>query len=302
MPNTLGHLGLQALLTARLRADVRLDDLRWVALGCVLPDLPWILRRAVLIVAPGFDDISLRAYAIVQSSLLVSLLIAAAFACVAAHPRRAAFLLAANVVLHLALDAVQTKWGNGVLFFAPMDFHPFNLGWFWPESAASLLLTATGAAIVVLGFKGPATPPSQTLAWKPPRALAAVVLLMLWLAIPFAWMDAVLEADAHALRTLALTSDRTGAEIGFDRTGVQVDRNGQAWIEGALGAPVRCAGECPATAGRYSLRGRFESHEVFRSEAWHRHESGVRDGASYLGLLGVVALWCRGLRGGRDQS
>ena len=231
MPNTLGHLGLQALLTARLRADVRLDDLRWVALGCVVPDLPWILRRVLLGVVPGLDDVPLRAYAIVQSSLLVSLIMAAALACLAARPRRAGLLLGSNVALHLALDAAQTKWGNGVVLFAPFDFHPLNLGWFWPESPTSLLLTLTGVVVVGLGFMGPATSARETLAWKPAHALAAGTLATLWLAIPLVWMDAAIQADAHALHTLTRVDDRTGAVIGFDRTAVSISPEGGAWIE-----------------------------------------------------------------------
>ncbi len=39
MPNTLAHLAVQGLAT---RALLPRSDLKWIALGCVLPDLPFV--------------------------------------------------------------------------------------------------------------------------------------------------------------------------------------------------------------------------------------------------------------------
>src|SRR5688500_1748825 len=50
-------------------------------------------------------------------------------------------ILVLNVVVHLLLDASQTKWASGVLFFVPLTWTLHNWGWFWPESLITVLCT-----------------------------------------------------------------------------------------------------------------------------------------------------------------
>ena len=75
MPNTLAHLGIQGVAT---RAFIRTADVKWIFLGAVIPDIPWILQRLVRGTLPGVDLYELRLYATVQASLAVCLLAAAA--------------------------------------------------------------------------------------------------------------------------------------------------------------------------------------------------------------------------------
>ncbi len=86
MPNTLAHLFVQGVAT---RSLLRGADLRWICLGCVIPDLPWILQRVVwrlnLAVLSPYD---LRLYVIVQSSLIACLVLCGAFAMLSVEPRR----------------------------------------------------------------------------------------------------------------------------------------------------------------------------------------------------------------------
>ena len=49
-----------------------------------------------------------------------------------------------NAALHLVLDALQTKWGSGVHFFAPVSWTSTNWGLFWPESIVTYGLTTLG--------------------------------------------------------------------------------------------------------------------------------------------------------------
>ena len=57
MPNTLVHFGAQGAASHALRR--RLDP-RFVHLGCLLPDLPWILRRAIVGLGLPADVFDLR--------------------------------------------------------------------------------------------------------------------------------------------------------------------------------------------------------------------------------------------------
>jgi len=113
MPNTLAHLGIQAVAT---RSVIKSADLKWICLGCVVPDVPWILQRLVSALNSGVDPYDLRLYAIVQSSLAMSLVLSAALAAFSRRPRTVFAILAFNATFHLVLDALQTKWGTGLTF------------------------------------------------------------------------------------------------------------------------------------------------------------------------------------------
>ena len=75
MPNTLVHFAAQGALSHGLWR--RLDP-RFVYLGCLLPDLPWILRRVVVGLGLPADTFDLRLYTMGLASLAVTLLLAAA--------------------------------------------------------------------------------------------------------------------------------------------------------------------------------------------------------------------------------
>jgi len=63
------HLGVQGVAT---RAVLRDADLKWIYLGCILPDIPWILQRFVQVALPSFDAYDLHLYVIVQGKRLSS--------------------------------------------------------------------------------------------------------------------------------------------------------------------------------------------------------------------------------------
>ena len=146
MPNTLAHLGVQGFLT---RTIIREADIKWIFLGALIPDFPWIARRAILFLIPQVDPIDLRLYAIAQSSLAGCLLLAAAISLLTYKPLRIFIILAINSLLHLLIDALQTKWGNGVHLLAPVSWHTWNLGYFWPETMATYALTVLGVIYVL---------------------------------------------------------------------------------------------------------------------------------------------------------
>nr|MBS0019700.1 hypothetical protein [Gammaproteobacteria bacterium] len=123
MPNTIAHFGLQGAASRLLFGTV---DPRWIMVGCVIPDAPWIAQRVVHAAAPGFDPYSLRLYFVAQASLLSSLVLCAACAVLTRTPRVLFFLLGFNVLAHLLLDACQTKWGNGVAIAAPISWSLWN--------------------------------------------------------------------------------------------------------------------------------------------------------------------------------
>ena len=289
MPNTLAHLGIQTLVT---RAMIRGADVKWIWAGCVLPDLPWILQRAGRAVVPGLSPYDFKLYAIAQSTLLLCLVLSAALACFTDRPRRVFAILGLGSVMHLLLDALQTKWANGVHFFAPLSWELVNFGLFWPEDAPTWILTGLGLAMALYAFIR--LPDGGTDLVRPRRGRLAtmLVLMSLYLGGPVALMGGPLAADNHFVATLQAIEDRPGRAVAFDRN--RLLRDGEtaeliAWTGERL-AVTGTLSEANITA---SVRGWFRDRKIIEITAFHEHPQGLRDLASYLGLCLVLAWWGR---------
>ncbi len=127
MPNTLAHFGVQSVLSHAALHDA---EPKWVILGCLIPDLPWIFQRVVAELFPRVPAYELRLYVIVQASLGISLLLCATVALLTSAPFKVFRILAVNTLVHLLLDACQIKWANGVHLFAPFSWELLTLDGF----------------------------------------------------------------------------------------------------------------------------------------------------------------------------
>ncbi|MFQ5466707.1 MAG: hypothetical protein ACE5DS_01095 [Kiloniellaceae bacterium] len=295
MPNTLAHIGLQGPVSRALLRDA---DLKWVYLGSIVPDVPWIARRVVVAVWPRISpyEISpydLMSYATVRSSLILCWILAGALASVSTRPRRAFAILALGALLHLLLDPLQTKWANGVHLFAPFSWELLNFGLFWPEGAPSVALTAAGVGYGLWAWRHvPAAPRELTVPRGRMLALGGLCAVA-YLALPLALMSGPEAADNHSVRTLREVAARPGRAVAFDRARFEPAPGGGTLTTFA-GEAVRLTGPAvPGTAGTVSIRGRFlDPHTVF-VEAAHVHWPWARDMASYLGLGLVLLVWLR---------
>jgi hypothetical protein len=287
MPNTLAHLGAQGVLCRSLLRDA---NPRWILLGCTVPDLPWIANRALLFALPAIDAHELRLYVIAQASLLSSLLLCAALAALATRWAPVFLVLSLNATGHLLLDALQTKWGNGVHLLAPWVWQPWNLGLFWPESLPTYLLTALGVVFglwaVHFSYRHPIRP-----AWPlPSRAAVFATLLLAYLITPALMSHGPEHADSHSVRTLHDRSDRSGRRVAFDRTWLRVQDDGRRFIVRG-DEQIAAHGMTLDHSGRISARGRFLDPENLWIDEIHEHTGFRRDLASYLGLGLVAATW-----------
>jgi hypothetical protein len=288
LPNLLVHYAVQVVTT---RAACREADLRWILLGVLVPDLPWIVQRVASTFAPAIDVYELRLYVIAQASLMISLVACAAFAVLARRTRTVLGILAANAFLHLLLDACETKWANGVHLFAPFSWAIWNLGLFWPESPLALALTLAGAAVtlgVALWRPGRLEP---TALRSPRRWLLAGLAGAVWLLAPIAFLDAVEASDSHFAATLRNVDARPGRGFELDRSEFALTRDGwvlHAWTNEDF--PV--ASDSPRAEGTVSVRGRFVDERRVEILEAHHHES-WRDTASYAGLALLALAWLR---------
>ena len=289
MPNTLGHLGFQGLVT---RAVFRDADLKWICLGCVIPDLPWILQRAMMGLLP-VDPYDLRLYAIAQSSLALCLVACGAFAALSADPGRVLRILGLNSVLHLLLDACQAKWANGVHFLAPFSWRIDNFGLFWPESPLSVLLTVTGLGWLLFVWRRPGVPIGLAFDRRG-RLITAAGLMAAYFVLPVVLLSGPEAADNHSVRTLRDRENRTGRAVEFDRNRY-VRREAGDVLETFAGEELTVTGEIPERSASISVQGRFVHEKTVEIVNLHTHWPRVRDLASYVGLALVALVWLNGV-------
>ena len=304
MPGTFVHLGVQ-LGGAGLAARGRLgrDAACWTVLGCLVPDLPWIAQRALRPLLLGRVDgelfYSLRLHAVVQSSLLFSLVLATALALLWARPGRAWQWIAVGCLGHLLLDALQIKWANGVVLAAPISWRTLRFDLFWPESPWSLLPTLFGVAVWLYWMirlwrrGGPGLELARGAARRR-RLGVGLVLLVVWSLGPLAFLGAAQRDGVHYVEVLRQTERRPGRTVEIARAAYGVDAEGP-WVRTMTEEVLRVPGleRWPglldpgvAARSRLSLRGRFVDAATLEPLAARRHPVGVRAGG---GLAGVLA-------------
>lgn len=287
MPNLLVHFGVQGMVARRFLPR---EDLPWILAGCVIPDAAWILHRASRIADPGISPYDARLYAVVQSSLLFSCLLAAALASLARRPSRALVILAGGASAHLLLDALQTKLGNGVHLFSPLSWDLLNWGLFWPESAITLLLTAAGLVWILAVLVGPR--PATLFRWTPARVLLGAVPAAAWLVLPLPLLPAAEASDTHFVKTLLERKERPGRPVAFDRVPYRPEPGGGVVVAWS-GETLRVEGIQAGSPVTVSLRGRFVEPSLIRVSEHHVHWPWFRDAASSLALLALAVYTVR---------
>ena len=279
---------MQSLATRGLIRDA---DLKWVYLGCIIPDLPWILNRVARVVTPEISPYDIRLYAIVQTSLFMCLLLSGALAGLAERPRRVFAILALGSLLHLLLDASQTKWGSGVHLFAPFSWEPLNFGLFWPENPVTHVMTVLGLAVFIYWWwRIPPAPLDLVLPSVRRLALIGLALLA-YVGLPLVLLSEPEAIDNHSVRTLRQTEDRPGRPVAFDRNTYRTGDGG--YLLTFAGERLRVEGVTPDRAGTVSLRGRFLDPQTVQILELHQHWPLARDLAGTTGLALVLLYWVR---------
>jgi len=287
MPNTLAHFGVQGLLGHRFFSWI---DPKWILLGCVIPDIPWILQRVVQSLAIPVDLYDLRLYAICQASLFGCLLLAGGLALMAADSKKVFFVLAINSLAHLLLDSTQLKWANGVHLFAPFSWDLWNLGWYWPESFVTYGMTALG--IIYLGIIWRVAV-DQPLISSPPGAGEGVVIglcIIGYFVFPLVFMGQAELADNHFMKTLRQTEKRVGQVVEFDRVPYIKKQSGDV-IQTVSKEHIQVARDPLPHSALVSVKGWFSTQKSIEVRDLHIHSSWFRDVASLLGL-GIFLVLC----------
>ena len=296
MPNSLAHIGLGGPATRLLLKDA---DVKWILVGCILPDVPWILQRVVHAIAPAIDPYSLLFYVTIQGSLAFCLLLGAALAALSSRFGRTWTILGLNSLLHLLLDACEIKWASGVHLFAPFSWKFLSFGIFWLEGPVVYSLTILGLVFIVATWRrAVATPPDLSFRCRMCVTMSAVFLTA-YLVLPFVFLRGPQRADNHFAGTLLARSERPGRYVEFDRA---------IYVPGATGDVLRIfSGEELQIEGvtnrqpsAISIRGTFVGESRVRAIEYRLNSNGFRNGASQLTLFLVALLWINSWWVGRE--
>jgi hypothetical protein len=298
MPNLLAHFGLQGLV---MQPAVRKADAIWVMTGCLIPDIPWILQRAARAILPGIDLYDLRLYALVQATLLFSLLLSSCLSAVSRTPVRTFAILAFGAALGLLLDALETKWANGVHLLAPFSWDLLNIGLFWPESPIVLAATGLGLAYGswVVWSTCRRTPQEARLLQLDPTRLGVVgMVLVIYMVAPMALRRYPQMADNHYVATLRDRAARAGSYVEFDRRPVVRTEQG-VLLRTFAGEHLWLEGDPVKDSGLVSVRGEFVDENTVAVLQLYQHSPWSREAASYLALLILGLAWIAKPRSGQ---
>jgi len=290
VPNTLAHIGINSILTKIVIKD---SNLHWIYLGCILPDIPWIIRKLVLFPFPNINGYDLQSYVIVQASLFFSLILSLAFASFSQIFRKTFLILSIGSLFHLLLDSIQIKWANGVHFFAPINWELTSYNIFWPESFGTYFITLAGLVYFILNWKNPKLL-SPDFDFSVKRVILGSTILLIYFILPIFFMSSVKNADNHFLNTLANIDTRVGKYVEMDRKAVAFNKETNSyWSESFNNELIELKGLKNIKSSALSIRGIFITNDLVEVEEFHENWAIFRDGASYIGLFLILLVWIK---------
>lgn len=259
-----------------------------VLAGCLIPDLPWILRRVAIGSGLAESSADLIAYCIFQASLAGTLAACLAVGLVHRNWLTFAALAWLGCALHLALDALQDKWGNGVHFLAPFDWSLMSAGFLDIESPVFTIATVAG--LLPFLFLRRIRFDANSIVVTRTRCVAVLLLAATYFALPLMFVDEVVESNVRYLRTLDTEGDRIGRRIELDRQ--RIYRAGESLLITTHTSEVlEIAGPTDTISeGIHSVRGTFVAQNKIEISDRKTHTA-WRDIASYLGVT-LSAAWC----------
>ncbi len=282
MPNTLAHYGIQSLVSKTI---FRAADIKWIGLGCLIPDLPWITQR-IMLKLNVVDPVNLRLYVLIQASLFMCLVLSAAISLQIRQSKKIFLLLATNCLLHLLLDTTQIKWANGVHLLAPFSWQLSTAGFYWPEEFPTLLLVAAGLLLFPY-FAWQDRKKTVVVVLQKKQLGAGAILLLIYLFLPCLLLNQPLQANNHFTAALK-AENRTGLYLEIDRKPYLAEQKTIATISGEW---LNTRGQhLPEKNCTLSIQGTFINHDTILISKYHVH-SKLRDFSSIAGIIMLLISW-----------
>ena len=288
MPNTLAHIGIQGLAS---QAIFRNADLKWVFIGCIIPDIPWILRH-ILLKLPflHLNPYYLKLFVMVQASLVFCLIFCLILASFSKNFLKTFAILFLNSFLHLLLDACQIKWANGVHLMAPLSWELTHFSFFWPESPITFILTGFGLIFILLKWQQSIKSPINLTLRPSARIYLCAGLFIVYMISPFYMMNGPLNEDNHFINTFKNYDSRPGKYVEFDREKF-IHQDSENYIKTYTGEKINVSGIKGEHSMIVSARAHFVKKNKVNVLEHHEHLPMFRDYASYLGLFLILLVF-----------
>jgi hypothetical protein len=284
MPNTLAHIGINAVLT---RSLIKKADILLIYLGAIIPDIPWILQRIVSFTLPDLNPYDLRLYCVVQATLFFSLIFSLVLSILLKESFKAFVILMMGVLLHLILDSIETKWANGVHLFAPFNWDLFNAGIFWPENNIVQLLSIFGLIYFSAFWKKSLIALIQ-LDLKNKRKLSVFLLILIsYIFLPIVFLQNAEDADNHFVKTLRNSHEREAKYFEIDRGKYVDSKDGDTFLT-PFGETLLVENINLNRSEILSIRAKFIAKNEIQIIEYHIH--GNRDIYSYVGLFLICII------------
>jgi hypothetical protein len=283
VPNTIIHIGINGFVT---RSVINKADLLLIYIGSVLPDLPWIIQRAIPVFYPSINLYDLRIYCIVLASLLFCIVMSFAIAILFKETNRIALILSLGALLHLILDSLETKWGNGVHFFAPINWELRNFGYFWPENIITYILIGFGLIYILLNWRETIST-ILVISLNPKKILLFILCVIFYFSLPLLFVSSVELADNHFVKTLRNVEQRVGKYFETDR-GYFKDLPNQDKFITPFYEELKVTNLNLNSSESMSIRAKFVSKYEIQIIEYRIHNN--RDLFSYFGLFLLLVL------------
>jgi len=282
VPNTLCHIAIQTPLS---RTACPQSDLLWVIIGCIIPDIPWIVQK-ILLATEFFNSYDLRLYFMVQASLFFCVLLSLSLSLLTNRSLPIFLILAINCLLHLLLDSLQIKWGNGIHLLAPLSWDMIHFDLFWPEHLPTQVISLLGIPVILYYWRSIAHSDLAISFASIRRMVGAAVLLLCYLVGPFIFIDQLEDSDSYYLQTMRQYQQRQGKSIEFDRAEYDQTTQTATYLSGEK---FSVQGNLPQHSGRLSIQGYFADSTTIVVKNYHLHKD-HRDLASIVGLFLACSL------------
>jgi hypothetical protein len=287
LPNTLAHLGIASTAT---RSLIKAADLKWIYLGSIIPDLPWILQRLGRILFPDINLYDLRLYVIIQGTFFFSLILCLALSSFSRDYFRTFLILSIGCLIHLLLDSLQKKWANGVHLFAPFNWDLFNLNIFWPESIPTYIITLYGLIYFIVTFKEGIKVPLNLELKKIRRWAILLSAALIYFLLPLLILNQPYEANNHFVKTLENVGERSGKYFEIERRPYRFE-NGVEKLNTFTNEDIELKSINLTAPETVSIKARFIDEKTAEVIDYQVHSALFRDGASYAGLILVMIFW-----------
>ena len=287
MPNTLAHLGVAGLVT---RSFIKDADLKWIFIGGIIPDLPWIFQRFAWMFFPDINAYDLRLYVIVQSTLLFGIIFSLALASLSKEYLKTFLILSAGCLIHLLLDSLEVKWANGVHLFAPLNWELLNFNLFWNESIPIYLITLFGLIYFFLLLRKGINSPLNLELKKSSRWILFLIFTLIYFILPSFILYQPLEANNHYVKTLQNISERPGKYFEIDRRSYRFE-NGKGIINTFADEDIELRNINLKTSETISIKGKFLDEKTAEVIDYHVYSVLLRDGTTYVGIILIFMFW-----------